>query len=243
MKTLAFLISGACLVTCGTPENAPSDRNDRPTSNSTALGFEPLAFNIVDDNLQHDTLLTQVTFDMGDGSFVMVASNVEETFEGLRLYRYRFTPDSTVEMMAISPPAFDSWTMLPTFFPSDTAYTDEDIWILANFGEKESWGQKVLWLDWDFTDMGFMDVALPERVIEDDTLRLKRRNIGPFVRYSENGDTSVFRFACDSVFLYDDKAGNLDQVIASERLRYTFHRDEGLALWLDGHKRSLKNPA
>ena len=54
------------------------------------------------------------------------------------------------------------------------------------------------------TDMGFMDIALPERVMEDDTLRLKRRNIAPSTRYLERNDTSYFRFACDSVFLYED---------------------------------------
>ena len=55
-------------------------------------------------------------------------------------------------MMAISSPAYDSWTMLPTFFPIDTARPTDAMWVLANFGEKESWGQKLLWLDEDFTE-------------------------------------------------------------------------------------------
>lgn len=198
---------------------------------------------MIADNLRHDTLLIQTTFDLGDSTYVMVASNVMENFEGLRLYRYRFGAGDSVEMMAISPPAYDSWTMLPTFFPLDTLAPSDAMWVLANFGEKESWGQKLLLLDEEFSDMGFLDAALPERVLEDDTLRLKRRNMAPFMRYSEHGDTAVWLFACDSVFLYDDQDGGQDRVLAAERVRYTFHPAEGLALWLDGRKRLVRKPA
>ena len=206
-------------------------------------GAAPHEFAQLEDNLQHDTLLIQTTFDLGDGTFVMVASNTVETFEGLRLYRYRFQADSTVELMAVSSPAYDSWTMLPTFFPLDSATPADALWVLANFGEKESWGQKLLWLDWDFTDMGFLEVALPERVMEEDTLRLKRRNIGPFTRVEERGDSTYFRFACDSVFLYDDQAGSVDQVLPSSAVHFTFHRDGGLVLWINGEARALPRPA
>jgi hypothetical protein len=206
-------------------------------------GRSPHPFRQFDQNVYHDTLLVQTSFDLGDSTFIMVASNVDETFEGLRLIRYRFLPDSTVERMAWSAPAYDSWTMLPTFFPLDTVHPDDANWVLANFGEKESWGQKVMLLDWEFMDMGFMDVALPERVMEDDTLRLKRRNVAPYMRYSEHGDTAVWLFACDSVYLYDDQEGHLDQVLHASRLRYTFEANEGLSLWVDGRKRTVKRPS
>lgn len=243
MKAIIILIVGACLVACGTPEDTATTGNDRPKATITPLGFKPFAFKIVDDNLHHDTLLTQVTFDMGDGTYLMVASNVEETFEGLRLYRYRFFgPDSVFEMMAISSPAYDSWTMLPTFFGTDSTDTHA-LWVLANLGEKESWGQKLLWLDWEFSDDGFMDVALPERVMEDDTLRLKRRSIASSVRYEQRSDTFYFRFACDSVYLYDDQAGHTDTVVPAGTVHFTYHRDEGLAMWVNGEKRLVKRPA
>ncbi len=219
------------ILACGTPE-----------VEKVVEGTRPMEFQMVDDNIHHDTLLIQVTFDLGDSSFVMVASNVDPTYEGLRLYRYRFAADSAVEMMAISNPAYDSWTLLPTFFPIDTTRPSDALWVLANFGEKESWGQKLMLLDWEFSDQGFMDAALSERVMEDDTLRLKRRNVAPYMHYLEHGDTAVFLFACDSVYLYDDQAGGLDQVLSADRLRYTFHRDEGLALWVDGQKRLVKKP-
>ena len=228
------------LVACG-GDPAPTDQTTRTALAIT--GRSPYEFAQVEDNLQHDTLLIQTTFDLGDSTYIMVASNVSETFDGLRLYRYRFGADSTVQMMAISSPAYDSWTMLPTFFPIDTARPTDAMWVLANFGEKESWGQKLLWLDEDFTDMGFMEVALPERVMEDDQLTLKRRSIAQHMRFSERGDTTVFQFACDSVFLYDDQAGHMDQVLPGRAVHFTFHREEGLSLWVGGTKRSLRSPA
>lgn len=206
-------------------------------------GFAPHEFPVVDDNIAHDTLLIQTTFDLGDGSYVMVAGNVTDTFEGLRLYRYKIVNDSVPEMLAVSSPAYDSWTMLPTFFPIDSLKPAGVMWVLANFGEKESWGQKLMLLDASFHDLGFMDVALPERIMEDDTLRLKRRNIGPFVSCSAKDGTTTWRFTCDSVFVYDDQAGGYDQVLASSRLHFTYNQAEGLSLWLDGVKRPVKAPA
>jgi hypothetical protein len=184
-----------------------------------------------------------VTFDLQDGSFMMVASHMEDTFEGLRLYRYRFEPDSAVHMLAVSPPAYDSWTMLPTFFPVDPKAPHGAQWITANFGEKESWGQKLLRLDGGFEDIGFLDIAKPEREMEDDTLRLKRRNIGPSTRVEAHGDTTVFTFICDSVYLYDDQNGHTDLVVPATTIHYTFHPSEGLALWLRGYKRLVKKTA
>jgi hypothetical protein len=246
MRRIPGIALIALLASCGGGAEQGSGTTDQGTSTAVlrdVSGRKPFPFRQFDQNVFHDTLLVQTSFDLGDGSYVMVASNVEDTFEGLRLYRYRFKPDSTVDMMAISPPAYDSWTMLPTFFPLDTLQPADAMWVLANFGEKESWGQKVLLLDFDIMDVGFMDVALPERVLEDDTLRLKRRNVAPFMRYSEHGDTAVWLFACDSVYLYDDQAGQLDQVLHASRLRFTFEANEGLALWVDGRKRPVKKPS
>jgi hypothetical protein len=239
MRTGFFAWLGALLFVLGcTAAEKPA-----PTPASVIRGSGPFAFPAIDDNLAHDTLLIQTTFDLGDMTYLMVASNMEETFEGLRLYRYRFAADSAVEMMAISPPAYDSWTMLPTCFPLDTVHPADAMWLLANFGEKESWGQKVLFLDWEFMDAGFMHVALPERVMEDDTLRLKRRNVAPHMRYSVQGDTSVWRFACDSVFLYEDGSGGTEIIVAAPRVRYSYHRDQGLVLWVDGQARPVRSPA
>lgn len=243
MRICAGFVLGSLLIGCGNSDgDGTADAGTLVDQVQREGGVPPLVFKEVDDNLKHDTLLIQVTFDMGDGTFIMVASNVEETFEGVRLYRYRPKPDSSAEVLAASSPGYDSWTMLPTFF-ADTRPGRSGHLVLANFGERESWGQKLLRTDGTFSDLAFLDIALPERMMEDDTLRLKRRNIAPFARLSISGDTAIFRFACDSVFLYDDQDGHYDVVLPANAVRYTYHEREGAALWLNGRKRLIKQPA
>ena len=229
VPVLASLLLGAC----GT-STSPAAKEE----NEVVHGAAPTSYAIVDDNIRHDTLLIQTTFDMGDGSFVMVAGNVDPTFEGIRLYRYKAQPDSTGEILAASSPGYDSWTMLPTFFPI-TGRAGEHL-VLANFGERESWGQKLIRMDAGFTDLGFLDVAYPERITEDDTSYVKRTNIGPHSRLTMKGDTAVFTFDCDSLFLYDDMDGGLDQMVPAASVRYSWHPATGLMIWRDGRQRPVK---
>jgi hypothetical protein len=170
-----------------------------------------------------------------------VASHVEPKFEGVRLYRYTLLPDSNAQILAYSTGAYDSWTMLPTFFPiPDPAGRHL---IMANFGERESWGQKLLFMDSTFTDIGFIDVAYPERITEGDTAFMKRTNIAPYGRLALHNDTAVFTFECDSLFLYDDMAGHNDLIVPASSIRYTYHPDTGLELWRDGQRRAVKQPS
>jgi hypothetical protein len=212
----------------------PSDPSG--TTETTAIEIPangaPVPYPQIEDNVRHDTLLVQTTFDLQDGTFIMVASNTAETFEGLRLVRYRVLPDSAADVIAISAPAYDSWTMLPSFFRTSDRASEH--LVLANFGERESWGLKFMRLEKGFTDLGFLDVALPERIIEDDSLVLKRRNIGPFARMSTSGDSTVITFETDSVFLYEDISGNMDVVVPAAQVRYTMDGSGVLLLWVNG---------
>ena len=222
------------LAACGTP--APET-----TTSAVVHGAKPAALVAVDDNIRHDTLLIQTTFAIGDSTYVMVASHVEPKFEGVRLYRYTLLPDSNARILSYSNGAYDSWTMLPTFFPiPDPPGT---YLVLANFGERESWGQKLLFMDSTFTDLGFIDVAYPERITEGDSTFMKRTNIAPYGRLALHNDTAVFTFACDSLFLYDDMAGHNDLVVPAHTIRYTYHPDNGLELWRDGQRRAVKQPS
>ena len=222
---------------CGL-NSQPKGPND-----TSFVGLSPLSMQQVEDNVQHDTLLVQVTFDLKDGSYLMAASNREERFEGLRLYRYRALPDSSAEVLATSAPAYDSWTMLPTFFAADSNSTD-DLWLLVNFGERESWGQKLMRLTGEgFKDCGFLDAALPVRVTDEEGARTKRGNIAPFARLEFVGDSTWIRFACDSVHLYDDQRGGLDRNVPASTVRFLHAPDEGLSLWLNDEKRMVKMPS
>jgi hypothetical protein len=210
------------------------------TDSATIPGRGPHPFVQFDQNVSHDTLLVQTSFMLGDSSHLMVASHVEDTFEGLRLYRYTFRPDSSVQLLAVSSPAYDSWTLLPTFFPVEHTTPQGQLWVMANMGEKESWGQKLMLLDSAFHDIGFLDMALPERVLEEDTMRLKRRSIAPHLRLDQQGDTAFWRFACDSVYLYDDQQGQQDRIVAAHRVMFISTSTGYTALQVDGSRRPMK---
>lgn len=220
--------------------------NSDPTGDEDPIppvqhGARPVTFAQIEDNIRHDTLLIQTTFDMGDSTYVMVAGNVDPTFEGIRLYRYALLPDSNAKVLSYSSGGYDSWTMLPTFFayPNPTG----TYMILANFGERESWGQKLIFMDKAFTDLGFLDVAYPEHIVEGDTAYVKRTNLAPFARFALHTDTVVFTFECDSLFLYDDLAGHNDIIVPAQNIRYTWQPNTGLMLWQNGQPRAVKQPS
>lgn len=241
MKRTAFpsflltLVMGA-LTACGGPP-APSST---PLIHAEKPGGI-VNFPAIDDNLQHDTLLIQVTFDLGAGKYLMVASNVEEQFEGLRLYRYTLTGTGASNIEAISAPGYDSWTLLPTFFEDPLSQGGHVI--LANLGERNSWGQKVMRMHEEFTDLGFLDVALPERVQESDTAYLKLKNAGPFALCTRDGNRMNFSFQCDSLYLYDDLRGNVDVIVPAQWVRYEWSPEEGMVLWYRDEARKAPDPA
>ncbi|MCB9167592.1 MAG: hypothetical protein H6595_08935 [Flavobacteriales bacterium] len=242
MRRPAWTFAAITLIACG-PSTAEQDEGgpaEMPIEVRTEKNV-PLPLVPVDDNVRHDTLFVQVTFDLGDGTFLMVARNVEETFEGLRLFRYHLLPDSAADVIAFSTPGYDSWTMLPTFFRMDSL--DKGWTLLANFGEKQSWGQKVMRLDaTGFHDLGFLDAALPERVTEGDTTELRRGNIAPLTRLRSAGDTLTITFATDSVYLYDDQAGHTDVILPAQDVQYRLVPGT-LFLSVKGELHAVKPPA
>jgi hypothetical protein len=193
-----------------------------------------------DDNVRHDTLLIYTTHALGNGTFVMAARNVEDTREGLRLYLYRPRPDSTADVMAVSSPAYDSYTMLPTFFASSG--TTDDLVILANLGEKQSWGQKVFRLkDGKFEDMGFIDAAQREWRTEYDSTFSWYANIAPRVDVRGGGGLFDLTFRGDSVLLYDDLQGGSEVMLPARRVAYRYDGNK-LSLVIDGRPREPKQP-
>jgi len=239
-KSLALILAVAVtIIGCGDPVVEQKTETSQ-TVLQTADGM-PLELPIVETNVRHDTLLVQVAFAVGDGTYLMVASNVTESFEGLRLYHYRAQPDSSAEVIAVSAPGYDSWTMLPTVFGQ--AGTLEGAWIMANFGERGSWGQKLMWYDGTFHDRGFMDIAYPEHVNEQDTAYVRLTNIAPLMRMAMNNDTTSFTLACDSVYMYDDLNGHNDIILPSSTVRYTYHPATGLVLWVNGIARTVPAPS
>lgn len=228
---------------CGSPETP--ERTAVPDTDRRAFApierGGPIAFPTMDDQVSHDTLSIQTTFDLGDGSFVMVASHVDAqdnderqmSGDGLRLYRFKPGKQGAVEMMAVSSPGHDSWTLFPTFFEDPSG---KGKWIIAaNTGDRDSWGQKIYRLsDAGFEDLGFLDVTLPER--QDDGM-LRLRNVAQHLRCSLEADALRLSFACDSIFLYNDLKGGVDQVLRATSVEYRMGPNGRLELWVNGDRR------
>ena len=231
----------------------PQDRSEIPEVKVELPirdGGSPIGFEQLDDNVKHDTLLIQTTFDLEDGTYLMIAShklseeklNEGDREAGLRLYHYRAKPDSTYEIISRSSSANDSWTMFPTFF-TDPIEQGSMI-ILANYGERNSWGQKVIrFSDQGFTDLGYLNVAKIERQGEGEEMELKHRTIAPHTRISNEGNTLVFTFDLDEVILFDDLRGVLDQPIDAGRVQYRWSEAEGMVLYVDGEARRKQQPS
>lgn len=202
-------------------------------SDTTALlpVWNKLDLPILPDNVRHDTLLVHTTYDLGDGLFLMAAQNNNYNKEGIRLYLYRPKADSSAEILAWSKPGYDSETMLPTFFTDGNK--SDGLIIIANMGERQSWGQEAFWLkDNVIKSLGFIDVAVREWKTVDDSTYQFRTSIAP--RTSVHGANGVFEFSFngDSLQLYDDLQGRSEVMLPASAVRYRF--ENGWTLWLNG---------
>lgn len=229
----------AILTACGSPatteEESPQVRSTTFTPLSGAKEFLRLDLTNRDDNVRHDTLLIYTTHDLGNGTFVMAAKNVEDGREGLRLLLYRPRPDSTAEVLAVSKPAYDSAVMLPTFFGTDDS--EDGLIILANYGERESWGQNVFWLkDGQFRDLGWLDVAARTWVERDGERQQQRNNVALNTKVHGEDGQFDFTFTVDSVQLYDDLQGGIEVMLASPDIQYRYDGN-AMVLWVRGEPR------
>jgi hypothetical protein len=189
----------------------------------------------LEDNVRGDSLLVYTTHRIAANRFVMAARNKEETREGLRLYLYEPRPDSTADVLTVSAPAYDSEVMLPTFF--STGDSADGIVVLANFGGKESWGQKAFWLKGPaFIDLGWIDVAHREWRTVDGQTEQRRTNIAPYTQVSGQDGRFFFTFTGDSLQLYDDLEGQMERMFPASSVAYR-HEGGHMTLLVDGKPR------
>jgi hypothetical protein len=141
MKTNAAILILA-LAACNSGDAPDKKVADVPLENAadttwgtSAKNYALLDLPNLDDNVKGDTLLVYTTHQVGNDLFVMAAKNNEDTREGLRLYLYTPRPDSTADVLAVSAPAYDSSTMLPTYFTTgDTRRRHGDLGQLRRKG-------------------------------------------------------------------------------------------------------------
>ena len=220
MRLLTLLFAIALLASCGDGPAAPSPA---PTANidttAATTPWKVLDLPILADNVRHDTLLVHTTYDLGDGLFLMAAQNNNYNKEGIRLYVYRPGADSSAEILGWSKPGYDSETMLPTFFT--TGNKADGLVILANMGERQSWGQEAFWLkDNTITHLGFLDVAVRDWKTVDDSTYQFRTSIAPRTRVRGGMGEFEFTFTGDSLQLYDDLQGHMELMLPVSRIKY-----------------------
>lgn len=202
-----------------------------PPAASALPVWSRLELPILPDNVRHDTLLVHTTYDLGEGRFLMAAQHNDYNREGIRLYLYRPEPDSSAAIIAWSKPGYDSETMLPTFFT--TGNRADGLVIIANMGERQSWGQEAFWLKDDgIRSLGFLNVAVREwRTLDDSTYQF-RSSIAPRTEVRGQDGTFEFSFTGDSLQLYDDLQGRMELMMPASMVRYRY---EGTwQLWLEG---------
>lgn len=234
------------LAACSNGTNSSGTQSGpQASAMDTAWGPEAKAYTLLDlpnldDNVKGDTLLVYTTHKVGNDLFVMAAKNKEDKREGLRLYLYEPRIDSTAQVLAVSAPAYDSSTMLPIYF--STSDTADGIVILANYGEKETWGQKVFWLkDRQFKDLGWLDVAHREWRTRDDSTMQWRTNIAPFAHVQRLGEKFRISFTGDSLQLFDDLDGHQEGMFSTGRITYLYDGRQ-MVLLVDGKERLPKHP-
>lgn len=188
--------------------------------------YQPLELSNLEDPIVHDSLLVHNTFDLSGGQALMVARSTEEDFEGLKLYLLRDVGGNT-RVVSNSTGAYDSWTYIPTIFVSPNG---RDTLILAETGERESWGARLIRLKGGlFTDLGFVDMAV--RASKFDELEEKEvevlRSVVPYTGITCNNGTLFIEFNT-SVHVFDDGQGGLDTLYPANAIHYVW--DEALKL-------------
>ncbi len=235
MRICSVIIGGLMLLACGGDTGTGTTTSAEAKTDSSGMlpAWQRLELPILADNVRHDTLLVHTTYDLGEGRFLMAAQNNNYNKEGIRLYLYRPQPDSSAQLLAWSKPGYDSETMLPTFFTNGNRA--EGLVIIANMGERQSWGQEAFWLkDSSINSLGFIDVAIREWKTLDDSTYQFRTSIAPRTLVTGAGGNFDFAFSGDSLQLYDDLQGHSELMLPASSVRYRFQ--DGWALWLNGRR-------
>lgn len=242
MRTAPFIAMALLLGACGETTD-PVVHTEPSTIDTAALGasWRRLDLPLLPDNVRHDTLLVHTTQDLGDGRFLMAAQNNNYNREGIRLYIYRPLPDSSAGIIAWSRPGYDSETMFPVLFT--TGRKEDGLIILANMGERQSWGQEAFWLVGDtLRSLGFIDMAVREWRTMDDSTYQFRTSIAPRTSVHGGDGNFTFTFTGDSVQVYDDQRGGSEVMLQAARVWYRY--TDGLwRLVVDGDEREVSRPA
>ncbi|MBK9289503.1 MAG: hypothetical protein IPN38_17965, partial [Flavobacteriales bacterium] len=127
--------------------------------------------------------------------------------------------DSSAEILACSKPGYDSETMLPTFFTNGNKA--DGLVIIANMGERQSWGQEVFRLKDNATEeLGprCRRARGGRRWTTAPTSSARASHRGP--KCAEATAPSCSASTGDSLQLYDDQQGQMEVMLPAIAVRY-----------------------
>jgi|GEM_PF-6889520 len=232
MFRLLLIVSVIFTISCGSSSEANSSSEASKTLNEEALvkknlpvfdsNFERIDFPEVDVDPGNDSLWYHLVLDIPGDKWLAVAQPTNENNRrGIRMQLMSMNVDSTFSVHTESSPGYDSAKLFPTFFKD----AQGRLIILADTGERQSWGQKVYLLNNErFEDLGFLDVGTVAYTEEDGQQILAPTTIAERVTIEQTKKGLEFRFSGKDLVLFDDGKGNLDTIIDASSICYRLNK-------------------
>ena len=212
MRITSFFLV-ALLVAC-----TSSDDHDKSNLDTPEEGFlGENAFEVLDFEPNIDSVWYHNIYRIRGNRLLGIAQPINASRKGIRLQILELQQDSSLTLISESAGAFDSYVYLPSFFD-----VGEEVIMLVNTGYQDTWGNRIVKLmNNGFEELGFIDAGIAIRTTEPneyDGLFFKFENISECAEFSDNG--KEISFSCDSLVLFDDGKGNINQIIAGEDIKY-----------------------
>lgn len=209
--------------------NAPSEKSEENKSEisniKTAISFTIKEFKIIDyEEINIDTLFIQVAFELNPQRWILIARNIDEDPEGLKLLL--IDPTKGNKLLYRSKGAYESMILHPTFFVPDNEKTP---WvILCALGMDESWGQNLFFMNGDeINEIAYLDIAKKEDAdpsLYENGERLA--DIAPDTKVIKNKTGYHFTFGCDSIIYFGELGDKVDPILKGSSIGFTYFEGE-----------------
>ncbi len=220
MKRLSFVSILLFVISCGDPEHKEDSVSTNTDTNAETnmLEIERIDYESKVDSVNYQSLFKW------DKNWIGIAEfyNEEKDVNLFSLQLLEMNKDSSLTLISQTERSFDGLVFYPTFFR-----VSERVFILANTGAMESWGNKIFELKGtEFINMGFIDAASVEPNQDDDEQEYYHRNIAKNATFTLQDKSIKINFQGDSIVLFDDQKGAYDLILGPEQLEYTLSGDQ-----------------
>lgn len=232
MRSLYLFFWTSIFFSCASQDKGDSGQHHQSKQVKPELvgDFKSVIYEELDLDPGNDSLWYHLVIDIpGDLHLAVAQPTSDDNRRGVRFQLLKEGQDSTFHCETESSPGFDSAKLYPSFFSNDMG---QHI-ILADTGERDSWGQKVyLLVENKFYDLGFIDVGSVNYDEDQETLEqsLSPQSIAKNVTISSDANGYRFTFDLEEFVLYDDQKGNLNQIVPSSQWSYFLDKENNWTL-------------